>query len=320
MPSLSQSLHTFLLVDRSSLTNRNYRRVLGHLVDALGPVRDVSRVSYEDLTDYFHQLTNEPLGGHPIKPATAGQYLNVIQTFFNWCVRRGYLERSPADDLHVRRRAADPMVRSRAIPPDELARMIDAARYKPRDYAIMLFLADTGCRVGGLCSLQLDHLDLETQKAVIFEKGGKWHTVYYGDLTAEALRHWLAVRPPCGHTFVFTLSAGKGARPVQESHIAYLVESLSKRVGASRIWSPHAIRHSVGHALAKRGVPPSLVQRKLGHSKVSTTLDYYYPQDDAYLQAVSRDLSLASLRAPEPPPEKPVIRLDKGDKKQSATG
>ncbi len=49
--------------------------------------------------------------------------------------------------------------------------MIKEAEVSPRDYALALFLADTGCRVAGVVGLKFGDLDLEHGTAEVFEKG-----------------------------------------------------------------------------------------------------------------------------------------------------
>lgn len=173
--------------------------------------------------------------------------------------------------------------------------MIDAARYDPRDHAIILFLADTGCRVGGIASLTLDNLNLDDGSAWLLEKGSQWRQVWFGEETAQALRRWIDLRPPCDHRSVFTTSAGRGARPLHRRCFAETVHKLSRKAGTSRLYGPHAIRHAVGHALSQV-FEPSVVQRKLGHVDASTTINFYFRRDDDYIADISRRHALIAAR------------------------
>jgi site-specific recombinase XerD len=64
-----------------------------------------------------------------------------------------------------------------------------------RDRAIILFLADTGCRVGGVCALHLGDVDLPRKLATLAEKGEKTRKVPFSAATAQTLQEWLEVRP-----------------------------------------------------------------------------------------------------------------------------
>lgn len=290
MITLAEAYHRYLQVDRSPYTTQNYQRILSRLVQAIGPVRDISRISSEDLEDWFYPTIN---GKKPLKRSTAVQYLGVIQRFFNDCRNRGYIPTSPADALRVRHNEEAPR-QSRAVPPAELREMLAAARFNKRNYAVMLFLMVTGCRTGGICSLTLANLHLDQYRALVKEKGSRWEWVHFGEATAAALREWLAVRPRCDHDSVFTTTAGNGARPLTKHGFRSIVEELSKKVDASRIYRPHALRHSRGHSLAWKGVPESLTGEVLNHlSKDSTRV--YYPNDEQMVSAIVRAYELAAL-------------------------
>lgn len=310
MPTLERALHTFLQVDRARLTNKQYTYILSPLIAAIGPARDTVRVSYEDLADYFYPLVRD----HELKLTTARNYLLVIKVFFNWCAKRRYVDFSPAHDLKVRQGDDAPPL-PRSVPPDELFAMVDLASYKERDYAIMLFLADTGCRVSGIASLTVTNLNLDKQMAFIHEKAGRWHRVDFGEDTAEALRAWLKVRPPVEHDSVFTQTVGRGGKPMTSGNFRYLVKRLAFLTDASRSYTPHAIRYSLGHAWGDRGVPMAVLMRKLGQRDYRAT-QRYNSSDEVTVAETSRDLSLAALRDRPRTPE-PPIRLDIPRRRQS---
>jgi site-specific recombinase XerD len=297
METLSQSIETFLKIDRSPYTTRDYRRILTRMAEAIGPRRSLDLITDADLLDYVARLRQSD----QLKPATINQYSLVIKVFFNWCVKSKRLPVSPAADLRIRQLELEHDA-SRAVPPDVLAGMTELTgrdtRFKAiRNHAILLFLADTGCRVGAVASLTLERLHLNECFAEVTEKGNRRVRVFFGEETAEALRRWLLVRPQTEHGVVFTKENGK---PFRKRSYATMIKRISGRVTGNRTYSPHQIRHAVGHAWAKRGLPITATARKLNHRNLSAT-QRYYPHDDEYLRQVSQSLSLASLHQPPPP-------------------
>ncbi|MBZ0292256.1 MAG: site-specific integrase [Anaerolineae bacterium] len=105
---------------------------------------------------------------------------------------------------------------------------------------------------------------------------------------------------------------GPNYRPLTRSGVQALIRRLALDVEASRPWSPHAIRHAVGHAYARAGIPVAVAQHKLGHSAPGITMQHYYPQDDPYLKQVSRRFSLLALQD-EAPDEPATLKLVKKD-------
>ncbi len=286
MPTLAAAINVYLSLDRSIETNRNYATTLNRMAADIGPGRNVERISYEDLVDYTASLRLT------VKQSTFVQYLRVIKPFFRWAVETGYLSQSPAAGIIARKPAVDPDV-DKAIPPDILAKMLEVSISKPRNYAMLLFLADTGCRIGAVASLVISKLNLENNSAVVLEKGGKYERVYFGPITAETLKAWLEIRPQVKHDFVFT--GKRGGEPLQKSGMKALIYRLSERV-SGQVYGPHSFRHAVGNSYAEAGVPPHVTQHKLNHAKLETTLRYYYPRRADNLPEVSQAFDLAPLR------------------------
>ena len=289
MPTLSQALTTFLQIERRPATNHQYQVVLSRMMLAVGMDRDVSRITFEDLLEYQTALRQR------VQPSTVYGYIGVIKTFFTWCLKRRYIEADPTVDLVRRRPVANTV--NRAIPPEELARMVEYARVtSPRNHALMLFLADTGCRVGGLVSLTLLNTHLDEGFAFLLEKGGRWHKARFGEETAAALEYWISKRPAVSHDFMWT-GRGPDYAPIKRQAVEVVVAKLGELTGATCDPTPHKIRHGVGHAYARAGIPAPVTQRKLGHSHISTTLNHYYPNMDSEVDVISRQMPLAALKA-----------------------
>src|SRR5687768_3847046 len=74
MPTLKDALTDFLRVERSPQTTRHYRRFLAPFVDAIGPARDVRRVTFDDISDYFAAYRPR------VRASTLCQYANVCKS------------------------------------------------------------------------------------------------------------------------------------------------------------------------------------------------------------------------------------------------
>jgi integrase/recombinase XerD len=296
---LSEAITTFLQVDRRPLTTRFYKQVLGRYFNVAGD-QSLAAITYESLLAYTADLRQ-----HGYADSSYANFVAILKSFFNWCVTCGYLPVSPLAAIRVRR-ARPQGAASRAILVDDLVKLLDYTRqYEPRTYAMLIFMADTGCRVGGLISLRLDRLDLKRGWALLEEKGGAAFEAYFSPATAEALTAWLNIRPRVEHLAVWTATRPP-YQPVQRSVVNWAVHRMCRLCGASREWNPHAFRHAVGHAYARLGLPPTATQFKLGHSDIQTTLRFYYPNDQEYLEQVVRDNPLAPLRLNEV--KSPVLR------------
>lgn len=305
---LSEALRLYLLVDRAPSTQFTYERMLTRFVADIGPRRHLANITPEDLDGHIADLREQrvkyadhptrPAISEPLAPATVAKWIKTIKAFFNWCVRREYLDRSPARYLSNRRPAR--IGEGKAARSDEVAEVLAAARYKPRDRAIVWLLVQSGCRAGDVAGLRLDRLDLSNCRAVVDGKGDKRRTIHFETETAEALAAWLAVRPAVAHACVFTSTRGKG--PLTSASVSQIVRRLCRTAGLDRALGAHSLRHFVGMTLARNRVAPAVIQQYLGHSNILTTMGYCAAVEEEDLKAAGRLLSAKK--------QTPVLRLE----------
>ncbi len=164
-----------------------------------------------------------------------------------------------------------PKAEPKAVADEDLEKLLGAARCSKRDYALLLFLADTGCRVGGLSDFRLTHLKLSERQAVLTEKGMNTRPVFFGRRTAAALQAWLAERES-KTDFVFV--TGKGERMTSWG-IRQILKRLKRRAGITGRANPHAFRHRYARAYIKNGGDLATLSDLMGHTDVLVTKRAY---------------------------------------------
>lgn len=297
---LKDLLDIYYKLDRSPFTTSSYEKVLTRFANEVGPGRRIGRITYADIVDYAAELRDSG-----IAQSSYVQYMRIIRTFFNWCLENRFVDISPAAGLVLRAAPLDPD-ENRAIPKDVLERMIYLASVDPRDHALLLFLADTGSRTGGVVNLRISKLNIEERNAVTLEKGDIYHKKFFGDITAEALKVWLAHRPEADHDFVFTRRGQPYA--MTRAGVQAAVYRLSIRACGKK-YGPHSIRHSVGHAYSELNLPAVVTQHKLGHLNLGTTFKNYYPRNAPSLPEISNVYQLPQLIKDEEDPTPKVIDI-----------
>lgn len=202
---------------------------------------------------------------------TMHRYSRDLITFFNWCVEEGLLDTSPAARLPLPRLPKDELPAN--ISDLDLMRLLDEA-YKsgPRDYAILRFLANTGCRVSGLTSLRLGGLEFDMLRANVTEKGQKSRYVYFNLPTANAIRAYLVERSTKYDDHIFIGLRG----PLTRSGISSLLKRLAKAGGVEGVYNPHSFRHAwARRALEQCRFDLGAVSHYLGHSRIDVTHQFY---------------------------------------------
>ncbi len=180
--------------------------------------------------------------------------------------------------------------------PDEITAILQKLEDEPLKWqTITHLLIVTGCRRGEIMGLKWSKVDwdnhrikidnnlLYSKECGIYEGGTKTENTRYIKLpneTINLLRQFRTqqqeLRLANGDRwqdldFVFTQDDGK---PMNPGSITSWLSDFSKRHGLPHI-NPHAFRHTVASVLIANGLDIVTVSKQLGHTKVSTTDDYY---------------------------------------------
>lgn len=287
MTTLQQAIDLYLLVDRATVTNRNYTVALHAMMNYIGPSRTLSKVTYKDLVEYIAKRKDD------LSQASLYQHCVLIRLFFAWCCKINYLKRSPAEGLAVRKPTETP-VESLAIDYQALKGMVNRVKYTcPRDYALLMVMITTGIRIGGVVSMRLSRITLNLRdkqrgdyaEADVLQKGKKrWLTVYIVGAAYEALLAYLSVRPDTGSDQLW-LSLNAPHNPLKEQGVSGRIQTLAFAEDAPR-HNAHAIRHAFGHGLANAGIPLSAIQKLMGHLNERSTA-IYQPRHPAYIKEIA---------------------------------
>lgn len=133
--------------------------------------------------------------------AAARALVTTLKTTSAWLADEEYI------DADLVARVKRPRVTPGARTPfsrHEVRELVHAAmdtRMATRDMAIIHLLLDTGMRVGGLCSILYEDLNLREHRLVLRLKGGRQQVVFFGSgerrdggRTVRALKQWVADR------------------------------------------------------------------------------------------------------------------------------
>ena len=226
--------------------------------------------------------------GH-VSVATVRAYHRTLRVWFRWLVAEGHIERTPMDRVRAPRADQTP---PKTISADDFFALLNAARGNQRDYALVLFLADTGVRDAELRGLRLGALDMHLRHALVFGKGRKARMVFFTEETAEALASWLRVRPT-ETDLVFPGQRG----PLASCGVYQILRRLAHRAGVKGRFNPHAFRHFFASCYVANGGDLETLRRLLGHADLETTRQYLH-FDQAVLQARHDVLAPVARLAP----------------------
>lgn len=206
-----------------------------------------------------------------VSPHTVNSDLRALRRLWGWLVREGLAESNVPRLVPF---VKTPRELPKAVATDDLMRLV---RHLPnesaRDRALILFLIDTGCRIGGALGMTLERLSLEQRRAIVTEKGARSRAVYFTDTTAEALGEWLRRRGRDPSPLVF-LSAKGGGLTVGGAH--QMIERVGERAGVVGRCNPHAFRHAFARAFLTNGGNLATLGQLMGHAPGSPITAQFY--------------------------------------------
>lgn len=250
------------------------------------PGRDIETLTLNELRGYRAHLvkkdtiygggsTHKAEKGH-LSPWTIHAGVKAIRRLFAWLYEEGIISNNPALRLEI---PPLPSETKQGISDDDAEKMVRASRMSPRDYAILVFIRDTGCRIGGLTSLKISNLNLKARhekdryRALVTEKGQKDRIIFMSKAAYNAIRTWLEVRPDwINHDYVFTTYGGK---PLTEVGVYEIFRRLARQTGVDESWSPHEWRHRFARKLLSNGANLQHVSQILGHNSITVTSRFY---------------------------------------------
>ncbi len=210
-----------------------------------------------------------------LSAASLQSHHRALSRFFGWCKEEYALPANPMDRIRMpKAQRKEP----KAIDPADIKRLFDATgmdRNGARDRAILLFLADTGCRAGGLLGLSPADIDLDRGRAIVHEKGDKTRVVPFTRFTAQMIRAWLAVRPAQATTLFCGLSEQQYATPLTYAGLYQTLKRLKRRGGVTGRVNPHSFRHGFAREYLISGGDLATLAQLMGHSDVSVTAGFY---------------------------------------------
>lgn len=203
--------------------------------------------------------------------------LNSIKTFFHFLKTSGLIEKDPAISVaHPRYEITPPRILSKV----EYRALRDAVRENPRAAVIVELLLQTGMRIGELARLELKDINEGEIKIRAYESHPE-RTVPLNAPAKEALNRWLNFRPK---TKTNALLVTKNGQPLMVRNIRTAFSRYFRQAGIEGA-TINSLRHTfIAHQLMA-GVSVQLIQKIVGHKRLSTT--------EKYLEFVKEEVSSA---------------------------
>jgi integrase/recombinase XerC len=219
--------------------------------------------------------------------SSASRKLAAIRSTFRFLLRRGILEKNPAELVSSPKR-------EKRLPfhldIDEVTTLVEApdaiTPLSIRDRAILETLYSSGLRVSELTGLNVGGADLAAGSVKVLGKGGKERVVPLGSKAIKALEEYLELRGSRDLDAPLFLNS-RGGRLTRRS-VARIVDRYMIHLETMKKASPHTLRHTFATHLLEGGADLRSIQEMLGHASLSTTQKYTHVSIDRLLEVYDK--------------------------------
>ncbi len=263
----------------SAATDR--RRYAKHVAPVLGSHR-VAEIGPDDVAALVHALR--------ASPGSANRVRALLSILFAKAIEWGLRPEGSNPVSRVKRFGERP--RDRRLTDDELQRLHSAldelvspdgarraAMIPAAAAAAIRLLLYTGARRGEVLGLRWSDLDFDPNRSVAHLRDSKT-----GPRDVSIPEQALAVLESLPRTSEWVFPTRRGDGPISLSKPWELVRRAARLPGV-RV---HELRHSFISTSAALGVPPSIIQRSVGHARFATTERYIHHTEDEVRAGVNR--------------------------------
>jgi integrase len=291
---LERWLKDYVLPNLSPRTAEGYESIINrHLVPGLGKI-PLTQLRPEHIQKYLSEKSSKGRwdGKGGLNPRTVSHHHTALHRALKIAVKWGLIPRNPADAIEPPRCQRNEV---QTMDEDGVSTFLEAA--KPSRYYPLFYLAlYTGMRRSELLALRWSDVDflycqVSVNRSLHRLRDGS--IVFRSPKTTRARRS-IALTPSTAlvlkdhreqqeatrlllgstlddNDLVFS---GADGRPWLPDTVSHAWMKLAKRLGMGHI-SLHDARHTHASLMLKEGIHPKIVQERLGHASIQTTLDIY---------------------------------------------
>ena len=299
-PKRDAALTEFIHTRNSILTKEKYGQVLRRAFEFVGD-KELDRITLADMAAFKDSLSH-------LHPNTVHLYVVALKVFFDFCVERELVLRSPVKRLKAPRAQQRP---PGFLTEEESVRLLESidreSLYGKRNYAIISLLLSTGIRGGEALRVRFADFFVDDLKDIFLNiprgKGDKARRVKVPGETYAAVQEFLVavcryqplnVRefPLClalrGHKSRWLPGDVPGER-MSARQLEEIVRRAGRKAGIEKRICPHMLRHTCFTLELMAGASLLQIKEQAGHAYLGTTQRYLHQLENMKHNAVDRN-------------------------------
>lgn len=235
-------------------TMKNHKTVL-HGIMSLGTITHFKDLTYSNIVDYDVHL-RKTVKSQPV----LYKRHNILNSYIKEAIKRGFMTNNPYNEFQCKRgKYKDPIV----LDEIELKKIID---YKPTCEKIekikdmYIFQCMTGLAFVDMQNFSKNKISYVDNEPIINASRVKTDESYIIPLFKEA-QDILEKYDYC-------------LPKISNQKYNDYIKVLAAHVGINKKLTSHTARHTYGTYLINKGVPVAVIQRAMGHAKITQTMSY----------------------------------------------
>lgn len=241
------------------------------------------QLSDEQLKNYMFYLAAE----RKLAPASLNLTVCALRSFYQLVLQR------PLEPLKLTLPwVARAVRRPQVFAVEELEKLLTVGCPHPKHRAFLMTVYGAGLRLNEACHLKFCHIDSARMQLRVEQGKGRKdrYTLLSPRLLRELRSYWKICRPA---VWLFPASRDP-QQPMLDGTGAKIFWHAVRRAGLPHKGGIHSLRHSFATHLLEAGVELTVVQRLLGHSSISTTVNYLHVRRER-LSEIQSPLQLLDL-------------------------
>lgn len=196
------------------------------------------------------------------------------------------------------------MANNKALTTDEMNRVLKAASGNKRNHAMILLAFRHGMRASEVCNLKMADVDMANREITVRRlKGSRTTTQPLSDIAGQpllselrVLKAWLKERAEWPNRDGWVFPSQKGG-PLSRFGFREMFQAVCRKAKIpAKKAHPHAVKHALGYALAEQNVSAEVIQSKLGHASIQSSMVYAQPSPET-ANRIADDAVAAAFRS-----------------------
>ena len=218
-----------------------------------------------------------------LAPSTVRTYYGVLQGAMTAAVAMDLIGRSPCRGIKI---SGERREEPKFLTIDELAHLADSI--DPNYRAMVVLAGVVGLRFGECAGLRVGKINFfkrtVTVSEIVNEVGSK---LVFGEPKTKSSKRTVSFPKEVGDVLAAHLSERAPVQPDDLVFVSPTGHPVRRKHFRNRVWLPavkkagvedltfHGLRHSAVGYLIELGTHPRVIQKRMGHSSIRTTMDIY---------------------------------------------